>query len=391
LAAGWRAALAVERATLERFRTGESVRELTAMSSTICKSRRDGVTLLELLVVTAIIGLLVALLAPAIQGAREAARRVQCKNNLKQLSLAALNHLDSQGHFPTGGWGWYWVGDPDRGYGKDQPGGWIYNLLPYCEESPGLHELAADGKPEELTRVQRVGAAQVIQSPLSIVNCPSRRGTAIYPLVPNEWGELGFYNSITPDVAGRSDYAANSGHVYCEWPHTVFGRGPIDYNDALVWSANKVWGSDQPKLLLATSAQIQTMSGISFERSEIGVARIVDGLSKTYLAGERYISSAHYETGQDHGDNETWCTGFNNDNYRKTGRLEDGEIHECAPIPDWRTGVKDASGRFGSAHAAGWNMSFCDGSVRTMSYDVDWRVHRDLGNRMDGGAIELPE
>jgi prepilin-type N-terminal cleavage/methylation domain-containing protein len=354
-------------------------------------SSRIGFTLVELLVVTAIIGVLVALLLPAIQTAREAARRAQCMNNLKQISLAALNHLDAQGHFPSGGWGWYWVGDPDRGFGKDQPGGWIFNLLPYCEENSGLHDLAADGQPNRLTRVQRVGAAQVVQSPLNIVNCPSRRQTKTFPLVPNEWGELGFFNSITPDTAGRSDYAANSGHVYCEWPYPVLGRGPKDYDDADVWSSNQIWGSEQPRLLVATSAQIHTMTGISYERSTVGVSRVLDGLSKTYLAGERYVPAAQYETGQDLGDNETWCTGFNNDNYRKTGRLKDGEIHESAPMPDWESGFEEPTGRFGAAHASGWNAAFCDGSVRGMSYGIDWRVHRDLGNRMDGGAVDLLE
>ena len=96
--------------------------------------RRNGFTLVELLVVIAIIGVLVALLLPAIQAAREAARRTQCINNLKQLALGCQNHHDTHGHFPTGGWGWYWVGDPDRGFGKEQPGGWAYNLLPFFEQ-----------------------------------------------------------------------------------------------------------------------------------------------------------------------------------------------------------------------------------------------------------------
>ena len=77
-----------------------------------------GFTLVELLVVIAIIGILIALLLPAIQAAREAARRSQCKNNLKQMGLAAQNHLSTQKCFPSGGWGFLWVGDPDRGYGN---------------------------------------------------------------------------------------------------------------------------------------------------------------------------------------------------------------------------------------------------------------------------------
>src|SRR5207244_13274785 len=98
-------------------------------------------TLVELLVVIAIIGVLVALLLPAVQAAREAARRMQCQNNLKQFGLAFQNHHDTQKHLPTDGWGYGWVGDPDAGFGADQPGGWTFNILPYCEQQ-AIHDIA---------------------------------------------------------------------------------------------------------------------------------------------------------------------------------------------------------------------------------------------------------
>jgi prepilin-type N-terminal cleavage/methylation domain-containing protein len=347
---------------------------------------RRAFTLVELLLVFAIISVLMALLFPAVQAARESARTAQCKNNLKQLALAALNHHDGQGHFPTGGWGWFWLGDPDRGFGKNQPGGWMYNLLPYCEQG-ALYERAADGDPQTLTRDQRVGAARVVEAPLVILNCPSRRENKPYPLTNHEGGALGFFNSLTPAMAGRSDYAINSGHVYNEWHNATLGQGPASYADAAAWTANRSWGSDQPKFLMTPDGD-ESMSGVSFERSMVSIQHVTDGLANTYLVAERYIPLAHYETGLNRGDNETWCTGFNNDNYRRTGRLAAAQVLGLTPIPDSapEDGVPDALGRFGSAHANLWSASFCDGSVRSVSYDVDWRIHRDLGNRGDGNC-----
>ena len=98
------------------------------------RTRSTGFTLVELLVVIAIIGVLVALLLPAVQAAREAARRTQCTSQLKQLSLAALNHESAQRYLPAGGWGYKWTGDPDRGFGPTQPGGWPFSLLYYIEQ-----------------------------------------------------------------------------------------------------------------------------------------------------------------------------------------------------------------------------------------------------------------
>jgi len=104
------------------------------------RSIREGFTLVELLVVIAIIGILVALLLPAIQAAREAARRNQCTNNLKQWSLGALNHEAAHKHFPSAGLGGKWTGDPNWGFGRKQPGGWLYNILPYIEEQQ-IHDI----------------------------------------------------------------------------------------------------------------------------------------------------------------------------------------------------------------------------------------------------------
>ncbi len=139
---------------------------------------RVGFTLVELLVVIAIIGILVALLLPAVQAAREAARRNQCKNNLKQLALGCLLHEQTQKFLPSGGWSDFWWADPNRGYGGKQPGGWYYNILAYIEEQ-ALRDL---GKGQTYgTAAYTAASISLHQTPVSIFICPSRRAVKLYP------------------------------------------------------------------------------------------------------------------------------------------------------------------------------------------------------------------
>jgi len=125
------------------------------------------------------------------------------------------------------------------------------------------------------------------------------------------------------------------------------------------------------------------------EESSISIAQIADGSSNTYFAGEKHLNSNHYTTGMDPADNETWCTGWNNDNYRLAGTRKPGQ--ECTeeshlkPIPD-TPGYGDAF-RFGSAHPTEFHVVLGDGSASGISYDVDSETHRRLANRGDGLTI----
>ena len=133
--------------------------------------------------VITIIGILISLLLPAVQSAREAARRAQCSNNLKQMGLAFHNHHTLLGHFPSGGWGNHWVGDADRGFDEKQPGGWIYNILPYVEQN-AVREMGAGVTPWNSAQKLAINT-QRNQVVIPIFHCPTRRRPKLYG--PSEW------------------------------------------------------------------------------------------------------------------------------------------------------------------------------------------------------------
>lgn len=130
-----------------------------------------GFTVIELLVVIGVISVLAGLLLPAVQSAREAARLTQCKNNVKQLALGCLTFEESQGHFPGNGWGHRWTGDPDRGFGPQQPGGWIFQTLPFTDRA----ELFEVGVGEADGTELRAMLAYRNSVTLPLLNCPSRQ------------------------------------------------------------------------------------------------------------------------------------------------------------------------------------------------------------------------
>ena len=320
---------------------------------------RSGFTLIELLVVIGVIAVLIALLLPAVQSAREAARRIQCRNNLKQIALAFHNHHDVHRHFPSGGWNWRWVADPDRGSGKQQPGGWIYQILPYVEQT-ALREKGKDGKPDETTATQRAEVAQVTTFAIPTFNCPTRRSGT------NPWRPGGLsgvlpgggqaYNADMVTEVSKTDYAANAGDQIILW-----GGGP----DSLIDGSNGVGFRD-----------MTGSTGITHEGSEIKVRDITDGTSFTYLVGEKNMNSAVYETSLTIGDNQCMLSGDDRDTNRWTDQ---------PARPDTRGSFHTEV--FGSAHKGAWHVALCDGSVRGISYSIDMQIHRHLGNRRDGEVI----
>ncbi|MFO0900850.1 MAG: DUF1559 domain-containing protein [Pirellulales bacterium] len=316
--------------------------------------RRSAFTLVELLVVIAIIGVLIALLLPAVQAAREAARRTQCINNVKQLALGMHLHYDQHKLFPSGGWGWNWTGDPDRGAGKRQPGGWAFQVLPFIEQQ-SIYQL---GSGTALAQ-KKQGSAQRVATPLAIFYCPTRRRAKAYPNVAGSgWYPAPLVCDPVNFVA-RGDYAANAGPSDGD---AAFGPGPTSYEQG----DGKLYGWPN----------MTSFFGICANRSEVSVADILDGTSNTYLLGERYLRPDNYENGQDIGDNEGIYSGDDQDVVRFVG-----------PVPGQDQPGLERNRAFGSAHTGQFNMALADASVRGVSFSVDPMVHWKLGHREDGMPI----
>jgi len=204
-----------------------------------------GFTLVELLVVIAIIGILVALLLPAIQAAREAARRSECQNHLKQIALAIQLHHDSQQAFPMG---------RDR---SDQYGtSWAFRLLPQLEEQAVYTSFV------KTQRVDDPPNESAMRTPIDTYACPSRRRAA---------ADRNFDNNdqdpLVLAAATLGDYAANAGHTIntgmenLDLDTDTFSSDPVD----------------------------TTIAGPIYSGSRISARRVTDGLSTTLAVGERHI------------------------------------------------------------------------------------------------------
>lgn len=354
------------------------------------RSRKVGFTLVELLVVIAIIGILVALLLPAVQKAREAARRVGCINNLKNLGLAALNFESATRHLPTSGArnsDSHWANDVDFGNVEGvnrETAGWCLQLLPHIEEQ-ALADMRDD---VGINDASRTGIA-MSELPIPPMTCPTRGarywengGTLIRwfcgdyanfegrvdvvspvdpqeaPIIPDHINELGRHEKFFTGLIARAGFfKVRHRHAGGVNKFTPFSH--VRFRDCKDGASNTL-------LLAEASQHVLTYSGVIRAEAWKATGNNGGALTPGYMTNGRFNKP------------EYWDKSLKADSDPERN-MRPGFDLDC-----------DEEG-FGSAHTGVVNGVFGDGSTRSFSMDVDQRVFRNICERSDGLINDDPE
>jgi prepilin-type N-terminal cleavage/methylation domain-containing protein len=291
---------------------------------------RAGFTIMELLVVMAIISILLALLLPAVQAARESARKVKCANNLKQIGLAVHNFEQTYKLLPPGASGGSNFSSPTI------EGVTVYGfLLPYLDQVSLGNALINVGN-----------RAQVGTIPLAVLRCPSDSHRDIY------------------NGQATQNYAASRGPTDLDKNPAC----PCDYQ----WKQFAVAPLDDPNNFAGPFTRMGT---------QIETAQVTDGLSNTIFFGEvRPECSSQAQQGWDMpNDGNGYCTTLIPINFNT---CNNSAADPCARPCNWNTEVG-----FKSAHVGGAYFLLGDGSVHFLSENIDYKVYQNLGNKADGMPV----
>lgn len=368
------------------------------------RCERRGFTLVELLVVIAIIGILVALLLPAVQSAREAARRTQCTNQMRQMGLAMQNHVSAVGTFPTGGIDpWPRIEDYVSGgkaFSAPKQGlSWAFQLLPYLEEN-AVHDIATS---DQLSRTL-----------VGLYFCPSRRGPTqnTDPNSQNLGRWLMDYAALVaaparsqmdePEMVWGSNarnesmYNAflDSGRLCSQgffWGSLAGGSGHLGPNPPPPYPSpdnHKTFGAIVRSSYFVVDGTGASGSPVVYDLGRPGPSsfrKLVDGSSKTAILCEKRIAVDLYNGNPDGSarldDDSGWSDGWDYDTLR---------LGICQPLSD----SSPASGgqaymAAGAAHAAAFFCSFADGSVRGISYDINPETFNQIAHASDSEQIDF--
>jgi prepilin-type N-terminal cleavage/methylation domain-containing protein/prepilin-type processing-associated H-X9-DG protein len=335
---------------------------------------RKGFTLIELLVVIAIIAILIGLLLPAVQKVREAASRLQCQNNLKQIGLAMYNYESTYKYFPTAGANSGGFGVPASTAGFETMG-WEYQILPFVEQD-ALYRIGQASGPYNWNAA--IGKAMV-EVPVTLYLCPSRsnRTSVVMP-----WGA----------AYAMGDYAG----VMVEWGFQASATQPPDPNEPYTFMG-----------IIAKGGHVRTDNpALTRKNGAVRVTAVPDGLSNTIAIMEKGVMAQNYQPQNwDWWELPGWALGADWPNMRLIGNwlplLADNQDR-----PQWMYASAGNVGRpaefgFGSPHTGSINTLFGDGSVRSLSLTLNSGGNRSsndgtsilyhLGHRADGFVVTIPD
>lgn len=318
------------------------------------KANRSGFTLVELLVVIAIIAIMIALLLPAVQAAREAARRMQCQNNLKQIGLGLHNYESQWRSLPwgaKGGWGPSWTTD----------------ILPQIEQG-ALWELVPYGEPGSATGtdLNSIRYRMLAQTVIPTYRCPSQPGPPAYSstseLIPERAVNNYLGNSGSNAVDDNYTESPSSSTVPCLPTDTNCG---MDRSDGVLLATN----------FCNKFAPFDPCNNVPL-RSPIRFADIGDGLSNTVAVGEAKFMAFEFEDVGDHF--SLYHPAFDDDNGTDFSEALATFLYGIN-IEHGSNDVKEKS--LGSYHTSGAHVSMCDGSVKLLTESLDDKLRRALASR----------
>ena len=337
-----------------------SSRSISANSR--CHGRPAAFTLVELLVVIAIIGILVALLLPAVQTAREAARRMQCSNKLKQIGLAVHLYHDANRTFPPG------AVKSGSSLGGNYFSGWTREIMPYMENTAiqEFYRPAFADSPVAVSDPNDPGVRQFRETSIGDYNCPSDREPALIVPASGPHNGQAFRTSSYVANAGRGD-GTLTWYLYEDLPPK---DGTIDRFTGAHWGWRGPIHAEVAKEFPQPSNRLTRES----------IKKIKDGTTKTLLVAE---STNLFDARRSFW---AWTWG----NYLMAqpiaqDRVFDGNYPEC-PTSTGNSGAYPGQGKracmsaFWSFHAGLMNGAMCDGSVRTISFDIDLLTFAAMGS-----------
>lgn len=343
---------------------------------------RTAFTLIELLVVIAIIAVLIALLLPAVQQAREAARRTQCKNNLKQIGLALHNYHDMANAFPPG-----YIYNPNTG----APWlGWSWQtmLLPQFDQAPLYNQMSSAVSPSMNSGMPSTISWTATQTTMAALRCPSDVGSEVVPTI---------------DIPGPNTAANTPGTRVA----AVNNYGRSNYFGVVGFNGTNSTSAVTSGLAAGTTVTTSVFRGSFGENSRMGLRDMTDGSSNVVVVGERYTPSLNPTTATENGIGHGIWAGAGSRG--GTGGTVFGQalvlgdvaglatVRNAAPAAtavayglnanNGGVAPRGPTSGFGSMHTGGGHFLMGDGAVRFLSDNVDLVLYRNLGTVNDGNTI----